>query len=520
MDASFIPAAQYLRMSTDHQQYSLDNQVEAIARYAGMNGFRVVKTYSDAARSGLQLKNRAGLKELLKDVVDGLFEFRAVLVYDVSRWGRFQDMDEAAHYEYICKSAGAPIHYCAEMFTNDNSTSDRILKALKRTMAGEYSRELGVKVRAGLFRLATMGYRVGGPPGYGFRRQLLDSHGRPKQLLAKGEHKSVATERVVLVPGPPEEVATIKRIFREFVNEGRNVSYIARGLNRDAIPFLNGATWAPHHVTYALKNPLYFGTQVWGRNTARLYTRSKRVPPEQWATCSGAFAAIISKQIFDCAQERFANFTCRLSNEQLLERLQQVLKAHGKINSQIVEMSPLCPDVGTYYHRFGGLSNAYKQLGVIRPELISSLNSRQRIRVARKALVESLVKEFPGRLLEVRRLRARSMLMECDSGMLIELAFARAGETARYGRFWLLDCHDDRLFRRNRITLVALLDKEERIEELRLFPATDFGRNSIRLYHDTEFFHRGTQLQNISDFLQALLEQIRKANSLGHCRSD
>ena len=166
--------SQYLRMSTDLQQYSLHNQADAIARYAGLTGFRIVKTYSDAARSGLLLKNRAGLKQLLEDVADGQFEFHAVLVYDVSRWGRFQDMDEAAHYEYLCKSAGAPVYYCAELFGNSNNLADFILKALKRMMAGEYSRELGEKVWQGLFNLASRGYRVGGPPGYGFRRQLID----------------------------------------------------------------------------------------------------------------------------------------------------------------------------------------------------------------------------------------------------------------------------------------------------------------------------------------------------------
>src|SRR5437763_10799062 len=112
MSESFVPAAQYLRMSTDHQQYSLDNQADAIARYAAGHGFQIVKTYCDAARSGLHLKNRPDLKQLLTDVVAGDLEFRAILVYDVSRWGRFQDIDEAAHYEYLCKSAGVPIFYC------------------------------------------------------------------------------------------------------------------------------------------------------------------------------------------------------------------------------------------------------------------------------------------------------------------------------------------------------------------------------------------------------------------------
>ena len=90
-----IPAAQYLRMSTEHQQYSLENQYLAIQKYAESHGFEVVRTYSDTAKSGLVLRRRAGLQQLLKDVVGGTSGYRAILVYDVSRWGRFQDTDES-----------------------------------------------------------------------------------------------------------------------------------------------------------------------------------------------------------------------------------------------------------------------------------------------------------------------------------------------------------------------------------------------------------------------------------------
>src|SRR5882724_5056262 len=199
MVQSLFPAAQYLRMSTDHQQYSLDNQADAIAVYAANRGFEIVKTYSDAAKSGLRLKNRAGLKQLLKDVVSGQKAFRAILVYDVSRWGRFQDNDEAAHYEYLCKSSGVPVHYCAEMFGTEVGPLALILKALKRTMAAEYSRELSVKVRTGLLRLAKLGYKLGGTTPYGLRRLLLSKDNSPKQLLEFGERKSLATEHVTFV---------------------------------------------------------------------------------------------------------------------------------------------------------------------------------------------------------------------------------------------------------------------------------------------------------------------------------
>jgi len=86
-------------------------------------------------------------------VISGSVAFRAILVYDVSRWGRFPDTDEAAHYEFLCKSSGIPVHYCAEPFPNDLSPISLILKTLKRTMASGYSRELGMRTLAGKINL-------------------------------------------------------------------------------------------------------------------------------------------------------------------------------------------------------------------------------------------------------------------------------------------------------------------------------------------------------------------------------
>jgi len=106
-----IPAAQYLRMSTDDQPNSIPIQRAEIRLYAAAHGFEVVASYSDPGKSGLAIKNRPGLRSLLRDVVTGKPQFRAILVYDVSRWGRFQDADEAAHYEFLCRQAGVPIYY-------------------------------------------------------------------------------------------------------------------------------------------------------------------------------------------------------------------------------------------------------------------------------------------------------------------------------------------------------------------------------------------------------------------------
>jgi DNA invertase Pin-like site-specific DNA recombinase len=232
---ALIPVAQYVRKSTDHQKYSTENQSEANRAYAVVHGMEVVLTYSDEGVGGLTFEKRDALKRLILDVQGGNVMFKAILVYDVSRWGRYQDVDESAYYEFICRRTGIAVHYCAEQFENDGSPFAALIKGWKRAMAGEYSRELSVKVFAGQSRLARRGYMLGGFAGYGLRRLLVDQSGVAKCTLAYGERKSIATDRVLLVPGPPEEIATLRSIFSMFVREKMHERRIADILNQRGI---------------------------------------------------------------------------------------------------------------------------------------------------------------------------------------------------------------------------------------------------------------------------------------------
>src|SRR5882672_2067157 len=96
---STLPAAQYLRASSEHQRFSTLNQSQAIAQYATDNNLHVVQTYIDEAKSGLVLKRQLHLKQQLRDIVSGSALYKANQVYDVSKWGRFLDAAEYAHYE-------------------------------------------------------------------------------------------------------------------------------------------------------------------------------------------------------------------------------------------------------------------------------------------------------------------------------------------------------------------------------------------------------------------------------------
>ena len=175
--------AVYVRMSTEHQQYSTSNQMDVIREYAKRRELTIVKEYSDEGKSGLNIQGRDSLAQILRDVQEGRAEFANILVYDVSRWGRFQDADESAYFEYICRRAGVSVHYCAEQFENDGSPVSTIVKGVKRAMAGEYSRELSSKVFQGACRLIQLGYKQGGTAGFGLRRMLIDQSGERKATL-------------------------------------------------------------------------------------------------------------------------------------------------------------------------------------------------------------------------------------------------------------------------------------------------------------------------------------------------
>src|ERR1700739_1994563 len=139
-------------MATDLQKYPTENQLHAIRRYAEQRGYTIVHVFEDSGRSGLRIDNRDGLQSLMLEVQSGTADFQAILVYDVSRWGRFQDADEGAYHEHVCSRAGIRVHYCGEQFDNDGSMGSILLKNVKRVMAGEYSRELSIKDFGGHLR--------------------------------------------------------------------------------------------------------------------------------------------------------------------------------------------------------------------------------------------------------------------------------------------------------------------------------------------------------------------------------
>jgi DNA invertase Pin-like site-specific DNA recombinase len=356
-------AAEYVRMSTEHQQYSTENQHAAIQRYADEHGLIIVRTFADAGKSGLGIQGREALQELLRVVNSGSADFGTILVYDVSRWGRFQDADEAAHYEFQCKRCHITVQYCAEHFSNDASPMNAVIKSLKRAMAGEYSRELSAKVFAGQCRLVTLGYRQGGTAGYGLRRLLLDQNGNPKSILARGERKSLQTERVILTSGPDQELAIVRRIYDIFTREKRTEPEIAAILNSEGIRNEVGQPWTRGSIHELLTNEKYIGNNLYNRSSGKLQAPRINNPPDKWVRRDGAFVPIVDPDTFAAAQAIVRDRDQNYTDDELLEMLRKLLQERGSISGIVIDECDGMPSSSTFRQRFRGLVRAYALAG-------------------------------------------------------------------------------------------------------------------------------------------------------------
>lgn len=360
---TLLRAVEYVRMSTEHQQYSTENQSDKIREYAARRGIEIVRTYADAGKSGLRIDGRASLQKLIKDVEGGSVDFTIILVYDVSRWGRFQDADESAYYEYRCRRAGIQVAYCAEQFENDGSPVSTIVKGVKRAMAGEYSRELSAKVFAGQCRLIELGFRQGGPAGYGLRRVLVDQNGSIKAELTRGEHKSLQTDRVILMPGPEDEIRTVNLMYRWFIDDGLVESEIAGRLNGMKVRTDLDREWSRATVHEVLTNEKYIGNNVYNRISFKLKKLRVENTPDMWIKKIGAFESVVPADVFYTAQGILRARAHRYTNEELIDRLRTLYQNRGFLSGLIIDETEGMPSTSVYSHRFGSLVRAYEMVG-------------------------------------------------------------------------------------------------------------------------------------------------------------
>lgn len=494
-------AAAYLRMSTEHQQYSLSNQMDAIQEYASRHGIEIVKIYSDGGKSGLSIQGRDALNQMIKDVSAKIISYTCILVYDVSRWGRFQDPDESAFYEHTCRRAGVTVRYCAEQFVNDGSPVSTIVKNVKRVMAGEYSRELSAKVFQGACRLIRLGYKQGGSAGFGLRRLLIDQNGTRKAVLRTGEQKSLQTDRVILIAGPQEECATVLWMYESFVTEKKSETEIAHELNTQGILTDLGRAWTRGTVHQVLTNEKYIGNNVYYRTSTKLKGQLTANPPDQWVRANGAFEAIVPLSMFNAAREIILERSIRLTDDEMLTKLRELCQQHGHLSGFLIDESEAAPSSSAYRHRFGSLVTAYKLIGYSADIDYSFIEINKRLRKLHPQIVASVIKELEERGCQVIT-DLKSGILRVNEELLISVVLCRHFDTGAGASRWIVRLD---VGRKPDITIAVRMDATNQgVRDYYILPAMDMTWETLRVAEDNGVYLDAYRFRDLGVFMSMI----------------
>ena len=270
--------AYYRHSAQDRQENSIEIQREQVSQWARENGVKIIHEFIDPGKSGLTAEGRPGFTDMMENWVKKREDFDFVLCLDVSRWGRFQDIDLSAQYSAECKRNGKTVIYTTIGMPREDDPLYPVYVQFERFRAAQYSKELSAKVLHGCIKIAEQGYWPGGKPRYGLSRLLLNEARDPVQVLQPGERKSIQNQRVSLAPGDAHEISIILRIFHEFAELRRHERQIAEALNSDSHPSPGGSTWDANKVRRILEDELYIGTMIYNRTTQKIEHTNKIEP--------------------------------------------------------------------------------------------------------------------------------------------------------------------------------------------------------------------------------------------------
>ncbi|HUD06017.1 MAG TPA: recombinase family protein [Candidatus Saccharimonadales bacterium] len=306
-DEDKLKALAYYRHSAeDKQENSVENQKEQVENFADKEHIQILEHFRDEGISGLTA-NRPGFQEMFSKWVTNPDSPKVdyILVYDASRFGRFQKMSEVWRLLGLCEERGIRLASVTRGLPRDETTvMDSFIITLDFGMSGEFSKLLSDKVSYGSTKIAQQGFSAGGCAPYGYVRVLLDEQRQRKGILEPGQHKEISNQRVTFEPATNGEAEIVNRIFHEFVNLNRYADEIANSLNEDGVPTAKDRQWNSSGIIKILTNETYMGTRVYNKTWGRLKQKKRAVPSEQWVRCPDAHEALVDADTFHKAQER------------------------------------------------------------------------------------------------------------------------------------------------------------------------------------------------------------------------
>ena len=307
---------------------------------------------------------------------------------------------------------------------------------------------------------------------------LVDQSGQHKGVLNLGQQKSIQTDRVILVPGPAEEVETVHWIYEQFVHEQKNEAEIARLLNERGVLTDLGRSWTRGTVHEVLINEKYIGNNVYHRTSFKLKRKHVENPPEMWVRAEGAFAPIVEPNVFFMAHGIILARSRKLTDDEMLAKLRDVLKARGKISGILIDESEGLPSSAAFRHRFGSLVAAYRLIGHDPKVDYRFIEINRKLRQQHPELVASVIAQL--RALGATAVQdEQTGLLSINDELYVSIVLCRHQSTAAGSSRWLVRL-DEGL--KPDLTIAVRMDAaNERIRDFYLLPALDMTWENLRV---------------------------------------
>lgn len=267
----------YVRVSTGKQdELSPDSQAKLLKDYAKSHGYVVSKIFYEVGISGRKADKRPEFQKMIGLAKSSDHPADAILVWKFSRFARNQE-ESIVYKSLLKKKHNVDVISISEPLVDGpfGSLIERIIEWMDEyysvRLSGEVSRGMREKAERG-------GYQARPPLGY-----KIVSHKEPPVIV-------------------PEEAEVVKLIFEKYVHDNMGLFEIARLLNSHNFKTSHGKEFERRSIEYILQNPTYCGMVRWNRTI----NESKEIRPEsEWIIAEGEQPAIISKEMFDKAQERY-----------------------------------------------------------------------------------------------------------------------------------------------------------------------------------------------------------------------
>ncbi len=308
----------YNRCSTEEESQlrALETQAEESIEIVKKLGGIFVEQYKES-ETGTTTKSRKEFRRLVEDMKEGRFD--CVVIKSADRLAR-NTYDWYAFLKVLYQNKLKLYTYLDNSFVN---TKDPTITGLEALLAEKYSRDLSAKENNAHRRRQEKGSAlILTKYVYGWKRHRAEDN---KQYFSVVE----------------SEAAYIRKIF-QMAAAGYGGRVIAMTINKEGAKTRYGNLFTDNYIRRMIRSTLYYGTVIMNKEHFDFNTkRTEKKPPEEWIYHENVLPAIVSKQLWQQANEEFDKRSWKKNDE-----APQAAKPRYHLSGKIV-----CAECGAVYYR-------------------------------------------------------------------------------------------------------------------------------------------------------------------------